>query len=196
MKKQAVLLWGNGKALKENIFWIRQLYDVKGITGKSVVETDLSHGLFTIDEALNINYDKIMITSMYHDEIRNELIWHYHISCDDIIYFMDEFNTEKRISFGSKNKGITMYIGRVSYAIYKNGFMNFLEGAFCVYNYCCKKGYELLIDMKNYYTSYAGERYGKVNVWEEYFMQPSKYSLDEAYESEDVIIGNITYEDM
>ena len=74
MKKQAVLLWGNGKALKENIFWIRQLYDVKGITGKSVVETDLSHGLFTIDEALNINYDKIMITSMYHDEIRNELI--------------------------------------------------------------------------------------------------------------------------
>ena len=196
MKKQAVLLWGNGKVLKENILWIRQLYDVKGITGKSVVETDLSEGLFTIDQALKINYDKIMITSMYYDEIRDELIGYYHINRDDIIFFLDEFNVEKRISFGTKNKGVTMYIGRVSYAIHKNGFMNFLEGVFYVYDYCYKKGYELLIDMKNYYTSYAGEKYGKVNIWEEYFMQPSKYSLDEAYESEDVIIGNITVEEM
>lgn len=192
MKKQSVLLWGNGKVLKENIFWIRQLYEVKGITGKDVVKTDISKGLFTLDEALKINYDKIMVTtSKYYFEIRNKLIENYHINPDCIIYFLDEFNEERRVSFGTKNKSVTMYIARVPYLSSNHGFMNLLEGIFYVYDYCCKKRYELLIDMKNYYTSYAGENYGKVNVWEEYFLQPSKYSLNEAYESKNVIIGNI-----
>ncbi len=64
------------------------------------------------------------------------------------------------------------------------------DRAMALYYKTRQLGYELLVDMKNYYTEYSGlDRYGIVNVWEDYYEQPSKYTLDEAYQSKKVILS-------
>lgn len=53
------------------------------------------------------------------------------------------------------------------------------------YAYAKNKGYEVIIDMKNYYTQYSN---GKDNVWEWFFTQPCKYSLDDVYSGTGTVI--------
>lgn len=53
------------------------------------------------------------------------------------------------------------------------------------YEYAVNKEYEVIIDMKNYYTQYSN---GKDNVWEWFFTQPSSYSLDDIYSISGTII--------
>lgn len=190
MRKKLVLLWGNGQVLKQNIVWIHQIYEVVGITGENVKENDLNKGLFTEDEANKLCYDMVMITSMYFEEIKEKLINHYHIAPSKIIHFLDEFRKQRRISPGIKNKNITIYIWRMPYQKRKNGFMNYLEELFVAYHICEVQGYKLVVDMKNYYSEYMrGKGYGSNNVWEEYFQQPSEITLDDAYNSKNVILG-------
>lgn len=194
MKKQSVLLWGNGKVLEQNFSWIYQLYEVIGITGGDVRSAKLYKGgvwTFQEDEAVKLKYDVIMITSMYYEEINDKLVNRYQIPPSQIIFFLDEFRKKRNVSFGTKNKDITIYVWRLPYPKHKNGFMNYLEDLFVACFICEKQGYELVVDMKNYYSEYMrGRECGSVNVWEEYFKQPSKYTLEETYESKHVILND------
>lgn len=103
---------------------------------------------------------------------------------------MDEFTNERHMAFGDRNPDLTFYIFRAHWQERRNGFFNFFDRVLA----CCYRarqmGYALLVDMKNYYTEYAGlERYGTVNVWEDYYVQPSGYTLEEVYQSKNVILS-------
>ena len=190
MKKECVLVWGNGNVLKQNIYWIKQIYHIAGITDSDRKTTEVSKKLYVKEEALRLEFDKILIASFYWREIIDYLVHIQKIKREKIKIFSDEFHQERREEFGDRNKNVTFYILRAHWDERKNGFFNFYERAAFAYHNAKRNGYELLVDMKNYYTEYAGlERYGKVNVWTDYFRQPSEYTLEEAYESQNVILS-------
>lgn len=190
MRKQHVLIWGNGNTWRQNCCWIRQIYDVVGITAADVREEDAGQKLYPPAKAVELEYEFVMVVSIFFDEIRNQLVSKYGIRMEKIKNFEDEFNEERHVQFGDKNEDVTFYILRAHWQERMNGFFNFYDRAVMVYYHTHRLGYELLIDMKNYYTEYAGnERYGKENIWEDYFSQPSRYTLEEAYESSNVILS-------
>lgn len=195
MKKEHALLYGNGPTLKKNICWIRQLYEVSGITDTNMLQSQPELGLFTVEDALLLDYDVILVTSYYYSEIREYLIQACKVREDLIRFCLDEFHVERHLSFGDSNPETVFYILRAHWDEHKNGLFNFFSAAVTAYYHTRKKNQELLIDMKNYYTEYAGlERYGKVNVWEDYFSQPSGYSLEEVYQSRNVILSKFNDE--
>lgn len=190
MEKQKVLLYGCGEIYAKNKYWISMIYDVVGVVDRKWEVSDAENGFYTVKKGLMRNFDKILVTTVHFEEIKKSLIDNYNISCETIIYFLDEFAKERRVSFGARNPDKCFYILRAHWQESSNGFYNFFNRAVRAYHYARKKGYELLIDMKNYYTEYAGvDNYGKYNVWEQYYAQPSQYSLEEAYCSKNVILS-------
>ena len=57
--------------------------------------------------------------------------------------------------------------------------------------YALSKGWLPVVDMQNYPNVYlAPEKLGKENSWEYYFEQPLRIGLEEAYNGENVVLGN------
>jgi hypothetical protein len=196
MIKEKVLLYGNGISLRQNIYWINQIYDVVGITGNDILtnkKSDIGFNLYTyiLEDALDLNYDKILVTSCSYTEIREKLIKDYGKDPALIICFLDEWKIRRRISFGEKNSDVTFLVYRPCYSRRFNGFMNFFEDITIAYQYAKDNNYKLVVDMKNYFVNYMSEsEYGKINLWERFFSQPSSYTLDEVYESRNVILAD------
>lgn len=97
---------------------------------------------------------------------------------------------EKKASFGSLNSDKLFYVIRDPKE---------RAGLFSVYNYvvhylkkCEKLNAIPIIDMKYYPNEViVDDRYvGKQNIWERYFQQPYGYTLEEVYQSKNVIMGS------
>lgn len=190
MKKEKVLLYGYGNTYECNRHWIYQIYEVVGITDKKIEKSLEEKNVYTVCEALKLSFDKIVVTSFFYDEIKEELINKYNFPEKKIDFFGNEFLRERYVSFGEKNPNITFYVLRVHMNEVKNGFYNFYDRVLTTYHRTNQLGYQLVVDMKNYYTEYAGkERYGLINVWEEYYKQPCGYSLEEVYKSKHVLLS-------
>lgn len=192
MKKEKVLLYGFGNTLKQNIVWISQIYNVVGITGNNVEKNSKwgSYNVYILNDAMNLTYDKIVVTSVFFDDIKIFLMKQFDINPIIIINFLDEWDSERSISFGDKNADVTFLIWRPWWGACNNGFMNLFNDAVRTCFYAKEKNYEFAVDMRNYYTiSMRPGELGKVNIWEYYFEQLSQYSLDEIYESKNVILA-------
>lgn len=187
---EKILLYGYGNTYKKNIYWIKQLYSIVGITDSKITITCKEKKEYKIEDAVKLDFDIILVTSIFFDEIKRNLIEEFDVEESRIHWFVDEFCYEHHIVFGEKNPNIIFYIFRAHWQESKNGFFNFFDRVIACYYRTRQLGYELLVDMKNYYTEYAGiERYGIINVWEDYYEQPSQYTLDEAYQSKNVILS-------
>lgn len=188
--KQKVLIYGYGNTYRKNIYWIKQLYTIVGITDAKIMQSDRERKEYKIEDAIELDFDIVLVTSSFWDEIKRNLIENFNVEDSRIHWFLDEFLNERHIAFGGKNPDVIFYVFRAHWQESKNGFFNF----FCRVIACCYRvhqlGYELLVDMKNYYTEYAGiERYGIVNIWKDYYEQPSRYTLEEVYQSKNVILS-------
>ncbi len=191
-RKEKILVYGCGEIYQKNQYWIPTIYDVLGIVDRKWERSDAGHGRFTIKEGIRLNFERVLVTtgSSSFGEIKKFLIETYDISPEKIIHFLDEFSEEREMSFGNENPEICFYILRAHWQESSNGFYNFFNRAVRTFHYAKKNDYEFLIDMKHYYTEYAGtDNYGKYNVWENYYEQPSHYSLEEAYRSKNVIFS-------
>ena len=80
--------------------------------------------------------------------------------------------------------------------------VNYLgNGLLCIYlisagyiYYALSKGYFPVVDMQNYENGYLPpEKFGKENAWEYYFEQPLRFGLEEAYNGENVILGDLAW---
>lgn len=98
-------------------------------------------------------------------------------------------------SFGTNNPESIFYvIGRESWA--GNGLFSCTIGIVSAIEYAVQRGYVPVVDMKNNDSAYLySNEIGKVNAWDYYFEQPleninNKYSLEEAYISNRVIVNN------
>lgn len=197
MKAQSkkIVVYGYGDTYQKNRYWINQLYQIIAITDSEIKIQNEKEKLYPCEAAMCIEYDFILVTSVYYDEIKQKLMQEFDVQPDKIVNFLDEFNEEKKVSFGQENSQITFYVLRAHWQEQKNGFYNFFYRALISYYTAKKNNYELIIDMKNYYTEYATlERYGTVNIWEEYYNQPSEYTLESVYNSCNVILSKFADE--
>ncbi len=193
--RQKALIYGFGNIYRKNICWIRQLYRIVGITDAKIDASCKEKDMYTVEEAVKLDFEIIIVTSSFFDEIKRRLVNDFGIEDARIRYFLEEFSYERHESFGEKNPDITFYIFRAHWQESRNGFYNFFDRVFASLYEVRKQGFEILVDMKNYYTEYAGlERYGIVNVWEDYYEQPSSFTLDEAYQSKNVILSKFNEE--
>lgn len=97
---------------------------------------------------------------------------------------------QKKCSYGQKNPDKTMYVIRPRIDGTEGLMSLFINVA---YNLCYAEeyGYEPVVDFENYYTQYADNYKGKRNAWDFFFTQPSRYSLNEVYESKNVILSGL-----
>lgn len=95
----------------------------------------------------------------------------------------------EKSSFGIENPDIIFFIIRLNnpylglMAIYNSvlGYIRIAE----------ERGYIPVVDLKNFQNGYLEiEEVGKKNAWEYYFEQPTKYTLEEAYRSKNVIFSS------
>lgn len=95
MIKERILIWGNGNTLKKNICWIKQLYNIVGITDSNIDISAQEDNIYSPEKALKLQYDFILIVSQYYEEIKESLTGQYGIDEKKIIFFEDEFLKEK-----------------------------------------------------------------------------------------------------
>lgn len=107
---------------------------------------------------------------------------------------------EKRVSYGDKNPDITFYVIRPYYflepneLIYRN-VANLLTQYYYTLqklSYAAENKWTPIIDWKNYGIMPHAELYpinGTTNSWEYYWSQPSEYTLEEIYQSKNVILS-------
>ena len=103
---------------------------------------------------------------------------------------------EQKKSFGDKNPDKTFFVIRlfppaVGYLANYNYVLGYMK-------YAYEKGWIPVVDMQNYATFYQEDESvnGTRNVWEYYFLQPEeigtgkRYSLEEVYQSKNVVLAN------
>lgn len=109
---------------------------------------------------------------------------------------------EKKKKFGELNPDKTFYVIRL--APPATGFLANYNYVLGYMKYAFEKGWIPVIDMENYATLYqeAQPYNGTKNVWEYYFEQPfdkktgKRYTLDEVYHSQNVILGKADVQEM
>lgn len=99
--------------------------------------------------------------------------------------------TEKRVSFGNLNADKTVYIIRPRTDGIE-GLMSLFQNVVKQINYAEKNSYIPVVDFKNYKTQYTDNKQHIKNVWEYYFEQPSYISLEEAYNSKNVVLSGLS----
>lgn len=114
------------------------------------------------------------------EQIKNPL-------CDAYIDIKYPEMREIKKSFGAKNPESTFYVIRpLSNSV--EGLMSLLYNVLLHISYAEQKGYIPVVDFLNYKTQYNVDN---ENVWEIFFNQPTQFSLEEAYQSRNVIISGM-----
>lgn len=111
--------------------------------------------------------------------------------CIRYIYYLllNRKMLEKRMRFGDKNPDEIIYIIRPTSENGIQGLMSLFVQTLRKIDYAKKKRYIPVVDFKNYNTQYSD---GKSNAWEFFFKQPGNISLEEAYESKNVILSGVS----
>lgn len=96
---------------------------------------------------------------------------------------------DKVLSYGELNPDKIIYI--ITRDAVNVGMMSYITVIMGHIDYAIKKGYYPVVDMKNYKNTYLEDnKVGVENSWEYYFEQPTIITLDEAYQSKNVIISS------
>lgn len=107
---------------------------------------------------------------------------------------------EKRVRFGDKNPEITFFVIRPYYFNELNELITTRSNLLYHYyrnlqhlSYAVEKGWVPVVDWQNYGPLPHQEDYpihGTMNGWEYFWDQPSKYTLEEVYQSKNVILSD------
>ena len=111
------------------------------------------------------------------------------------VYYRLRFPKEmsRRCSFGEKHPDRTFYVIRPR-ADCVEGLMSLFMNVTKHIYFARQNGYEPIVDFAHYKTQYYDpEREGN-NAWEDYFTQPTRYTLDEVYQSKHVILSGLEIE--
>jgi len=98
---------------------------------------------------------------------------------------------QQKKHFGESNPDVTFYVIRPpieDFGIINLAYLNNVHHL----RYAINKGYIPVVDFLHYRTLYSDSELNK-NVWEHYFTQPSDYTLDEVYQSKNVVLSNKYY---
>lgn len=106
---------------------------------------------------------------------------------------------ERKVSFGEKNPDKVFYVIRPYYFLERNELISNVSNLLVHYyrnlqhlSWAIEHGWIPVVDWENYGPFPHGEDYpinGTLNKWEYYWNQPSNYSLEEVYQSKNVILS-------
>ncbi len=145
-------------------------------------------------------YIKYIINQMYTDVLRDKrslkITWKRAI----LTFELFVKGREKYVSYGRANPDKTFYVIRPYYYLQPNELIfrniaNLLTQYYYTLqklSYAVENGYIPVVDWKNYGKMPHSEDYpvnGTENAWEYYWEQPSDYTLEEVYQSKNVILS-------
>ena len=95
---------------------------------------------------------------------------------------------ERSVSYGTDNPDKVFYVFGMPDNV--GGMWWHINKVLMHLGYAKDKGYIPVIDMKNYENQYIDkENVGRINVWEIFFDQPAKYTLEDIQNSKNIILS-------
>ena len=192
MKK--IILYGIGSRLSFELEWFKQNYEIVAFSDKNSDKKNLllheKVSYISPENIEQISYDYIVITSVYAEEIKNELTTQYGICCKKILKDYEAFYQmveNNKVSFGELNADKTFFL--IVCDSETAGLFSHYKFAITNIMYALDKNYIPVIDMQSKKNAYLkNEKVGKENSWEYYFEQPENIGLEEVYKSKNVVI--------
>lgn len=192
MKNQKVICYGASSGFERLYYGIHAIYDVVGVSDKNPEKKAIAekYGVrYILPEQLEKEeFDYIVITSCYEEAIKNYLVTEIGIPESKIIGYT-EFLSEQKCSLGTKNPDKQIYILR---RMETNNGINILLLEYLYQLMHCGdlERYEVVMDAQNYPGLYhTEENRGKQNIIEYYFNNLSGISVEDAYQSENVLVS-------
>ena len=122
-------------------------------------------------------------------------LWNFSLTINGILFHWDKRQHDK--SFGSLNPSLRFYVVRPRGV--REGLLSMYFFVLDELKKAFSQGFIPIVDWQNYETQYNVDFpvNGTRNAWEYYFEQPSKYTLDEVYQSRNVrlsgwVLWNVT----
>lgn len=187
-----VVIYGLGNTVFDMIDYIRLRFQVIGGSDSNAEKRYVAEKLeipFILPEKLDMaEWDYILITSVYDDEIRGQLT-EMGLAQEKILKRAQWCKMLFRHSFGNAHCDKTFYL--LSHSIHiRDGLFSYVFAFLEQMDFVEKNGYIPVVDMQNFPCQYLDEdKIGMDNVWEHYFLPLSKYSLSEVYRSQNVVLG-------
>lgn len=188
-----VVVYGLGTNFHKAIDYIDKRFIIVGCSdrdyNKQIVADEYDIAYYLPSQLHAIEYDYILITSVYDEPIRNELIYKHGIDGKRVLLMEQWQRMEFIHSFGEQNPEITFYL--ISKPIrHNNGIVSLLNMYLDILYHIEGKGYVPVIDLQTYKNQYLDDNeIGEVNAWEKFFEQLAPYSVDEVLQSKNVILG-------
>jgi len=192
-KTLKVVLYGLGTNFHKSIEYIDKRFIIVGCsdkdTNKKFVANQYHITYFQPNDLLEIEYDYILITSIYGEQIKSDLIYKYSLENNRILLMEEWQKMEFLHSFGDKNVDKTFYL--IAKPIRSpNGIISLLWMYLDILCHIEGKGYIPVIDLQTYKNQYLeDDEIGQINAWEKFFEQLSPYTVDEVLQSKNVILG-------
>lgn len=134
-------------------------------------------------------FDYILITSVYDKEIKESLVNSFHIPEEKVLLLAEWQGMRFEQHFGERNPNKRFYV-MSRFTRYRDGLFSHIFAYLEQLDWVEKNGVIPVVDMKNYQNQYLEEnKLGIENAWEYYFEQISEYTLEEVYNSSNVILG-------
>ncbi len=134
-------------------------------------------------------FDYILITSIFDKEIKESLVVNYHVQEEKILMLGEWQGMRFQKHFGEKNRNKTFYI-LSRFTRYRDGLFSHVFAYLEQLDWIDNNNIIPVVDMMHYRNQYLEEdKIGQENSWEYYFEPLSDISLEEVYESKNVILG-------
>jgi hypothetical protein len=191
--KRDVIIYGLGNTVWDMIDYIRMRFHIMGCSDSNTEKADTADKLgipFVYPEKLcSLEYDYILITSVYDDEISRQLVETKGLPREKVLRRIQWCRMLFTYSFGSMNKDKTFYL--FSHPIHlRDGLFSFLFAFLEQMDFVEKNDCIPVVDMQNFQNQYLDDdKIGVENAWEYYYAPLSEYSLAEVYQSKNVILG-------
>jgi len=192
-KELNVIVYGLGNTVWDAIGYIKTRFNVTGCSDSNAEKADTAEKLkipFVSPEKLcGMDYDYILITSVYDDEISSHLVNTIGLPEEKVLRRMQWCRMLFTYSFGSKNPEKTFYL--LSRPVHiRDGLFSYLFAFLEQLDFVEKNGYIPVVDMQNFKSQYLDDdKIGVDNAWEYYFKPLSEYMTEDVYASRNVVLG-------
>lgn len=193
LEQWKVVVYGLGNTVRDAMDYIRTRFHVVACSDGNLAKAKMAKEWdipFLMPEKLKeIDYDYILIVSVFDQEIYEYLTKELEISHDRVLKRSQWWRMRVHYEFGEQNPDKTFYV--LSRPIHtRDGLFSFLFAFLEQLDFVEKNGYVPVVDMKNFPNQYLEEKMvGVENAWDYYFKPLSKHSLEEVYDSKNVVLG-------
>lgn len=199
-EKVKIRICGIKKAFTSNIelkiFWKILFFPVIVVVSLMIA---FLKAIFILISPTAYRYIRFIVKQAYIDRIKDGLSLKR--ICKRAVLTLELFvkGRERKVSFGEKHPDKIFYVIRPYYYLTRNELTQNISNLMFHYyrnlqhlSYAIENNMIPVVDWKNYGPFAHGEDYpinGTTNCWEYYWDQPSDYSLEEVYESKNVVLS-------